>query len=280
MGKTSYREGDVFAVPLEDGGYGIGLVARATGGWVLGYFFDRIHVELPDLDALLLERDSAIAVERFGDDGLLNGTWPILGRIPAWNREAWPMPWFVNGYLDGQMFRQLTFFHPDDPRKYLGGRNVPPADAEGLPSTTFSPWRAQEIGLNRLLHRDPKPLPRVRIVPGPTQIPKAKAEPKSAPEEAVRVYFRLPEKGLTKKTEAQLEFFEDGLDSLLRMKKLGYVDGNETGQGEFVLYLYGRDRNAIWGEVQRMLKFAPIPAVSAYLRAADLAAEPTIIRFD
>lgn len=39
--ELAHREDDVFAVPLRDGGYGIGVVARRDGKRaVLGYFFD------------------------------------------------------------------------------------------------------------------------------------------------------------------------------------------------------------------------------------------------
>ena len=40
--KLPYSEGDVFAVPLPDGGYGVGVVTRMDGkGSVLGYFLRR-----------------------------------------------------------------------------------------------------------------------------------------------------------------------------------------------------------------------------------------------
>src|SRR5213592_3499242 len=46
--KLPYREGDVFAVPLQDGAYGIGVVARMDReGAVLGYFFDRRYESVP-----------------------------------------------------------------------------------------------------------------------------------------------------------------------------------------------------------------------------------------
>jgi hypothetical protein len=39
---TPCEEGDLFAVPLRDGGYGIGVVARVgRRGVLVGYFFGR-----------------------------------------------------------------------------------------------------------------------------------------------------------------------------------------------------------------------------------------------
>ena len=46
--KRRYEEGDWFAVPLQNGGYSLGLVARADGeGGVLGYFFGPRREQLP-----------------------------------------------------------------------------------------------------------------------------------------------------------------------------------------------------------------------------------------
>ena len=281
MDEQTYGEGDVFGVPLDDGGYGIGLVARARKGMVLGYFFDGIHQVPPALEDLQVHRDDAIEVMRFGDDGLRDGSWPILGQLPGWDRNAWPMPWFVNGNYLGEKSRILGSYYPDDPTRSLGYWKITPEQAEGLPPNGVCPWRAQEIGINKLLHHTPHPLPRVRIIPGPAApSPKPAAVPVEdpAPEEAVRVYFTTPEAGLPARTAASLEAVEDGLNDLLKMKRLGYVDGTEDGQGEHVLYLYGPDRQRLWEETRGWLnRHSPIPPTSVYLREADLDATPIVI---
>jgi len=97
--KLPYTEGSVFAVPLRDGGFGVGVVARVAAdgsGGVLGYFFGpRCHT-LPSSDSVsLLEPSQAVRVVRFGDPFLLNGKWPTIGSIRNWRRDAWPMPDFV-----------------------------------------------------------------------------------------------------------------------------------------------------------------------------------------
>src|SRR2546427_613319 len=92
-----YSEGTVFFVPLRKGGYARGVVARASreGKVLLGYFFGP---RLPSADVTEcgdLDPAKAILRLRFGDLGLINGEWPIRGRVPGWDRSRWPMPHFV-----------------------------------------------------------------------------------------------------------------------------------------------------------------------------------------
>lgn len=95
--KLPYREGTVFLVPLRNGGYARGVVARmsAKGKVLFGYFFGPRHssrevTPLDDLDPV-----SAVRRMMFGDLGLINGEWPICGTVPSWNRSLWPMPDFM-----------------------------------------------------------------------------------------------------------------------------------------------------------------------------------------
>jgi Immunity protein 26 len=94
--RPQYEEGTWFAVPLRDGGYGVGLVARkARRGVLLGYFFGPRRRDVPKLaDVEELTLAEAILVKLFGDLGLLEGSWPIIGRSRTWNRKAWPLPTF------------------------------------------------------------------------------------------------------------------------------------------------------------------------------------------
>lgn len=89
-------EGTWFAVPLRTGGYAVGIVARTSGkGITFGYFFDKKWDRPPTLAQLAeLSPQRAVRLLQFGDLGLINGTWPILGQHPHWKREEWPMPDF------------------------------------------------------------------------------------------------------------------------------------------------------------------------------------------
>jgi len=98
MKKLPYREGDLFTLPLRDSGIAIGLIARAgpRGQVLFGYFFNLRYDNLPDLvDFSRLTPGDAIVRYRFGDLGLINGRWQILGAMPRWDRIHWPMPPFV-----------------------------------------------------------------------------------------------------------------------------------------------------------------------------------------
>jgi len=90
------NEGDWYAVPLKNGGYGVGLVARkGRRGALLGYFFGPRYEQVPTLDAVRgLHPDAALLRAIFGDLGIQLGKWPLLGRLDTWHREQWPLPEF------------------------------------------------------------------------------------------------------------------------------------------------------------------------------------------
>ena len=134
MATVRPREGDWFAVPLRNGGWGVGVVARANPKGVLfGYFFRPRRTSVPDVvDLGGLTTSDAELVGRFGHLGLRDGTWPLLGRLGQWDREAWPMPPFVRyEELTGRSFRVV--YDDDDPDKVLREELVPPGTAEQGP---------------------------------------------------------------------------------------------------------------------------------------------------
>lgn len=134
MAKTKYREGDWFAVPLREGGYAVGVVARANPqGVLLGYFFGPRREELPSLANVTgATKDDAVLVRKFADVGLQQGRWPILGRLEEWDRAAWPMPVFVrHEELTGRSFK--VFYDDDDPNTFLREEPAPPGVAEHAP---------------------------------------------------------------------------------------------------------------------------------------------------
>ena len=118
--KVNYREGDWFAVPLRDGGYATGLVARANPkAALLGYFFGPRLDSAPKLEYVAsLKPSDAVLVGMFGHLGLTQGTWPIVGRTPGWDRAEWPMPVFVRyEELSGRTFKVV--YDDDDPAELL-----------------------------------------------------------------------------------------------------------------------------------------------------------------
>ena len=150
--KVSYREGDWFAVPLRDGGFAVGLIARAnSGGALLGYFFGPLRPEVPQLhDIADLRHGDAVLVRKFGHLGIRHGSWPLLGRLDGWDRRDWPTPVFVRyEELTGRSFR--VFYDDDDPNKVLREEQVPPGQAEQAPKDGLMGAGFAEAALTRLL---------------------------------------------------------------------------------------------------------------------------------
>jgi hypothetical protein len=92
-----YREGQFFLVPIEQGTYVVGLIARAPsrGGVLLGYFFGPRRRRAPEaewLNSRLAEQAAMIC--RFRDTPLFQGDWKLLGALPTFARAAWPVPAF------------------------------------------------------------------------------------------------------------------------------------------------------------------------------------------
>lgn len=95
---NSYKEGQWFAVPLQDGGFALGLLARANPKTkiALGYFFGRKFCNLPNIeDVRTFAPSDAILIARFGDQGIIDGKWPILGSDDAFRRQDWSVPKFA-----------------------------------------------------------------------------------------------------------------------------------------------------------------------------------------
>ncbi len=134
MARVKYREGDWFAVPLQDAGFAVGLIARANpGGVLLGYFFGPRRSGVPALGEVTgLRPGDAVLVRKFGHLGIAQGKWPLLGRADDWDRREWPTPAFVRyEELTGRSFRVI--YDDDDPNKVLREELVAPGEAEQGP---------------------------------------------------------------------------------------------------------------------------------------------------
>lgn len=151
MKRLPYREGDWFAVPLAGGGYGIGLAARSSrrGKILLGYFFGPRRSTPPGLpDLLRLTPGEAVAVELFGDLGLIEGQWPVLGSTPDWDRGRWPMPAF--GSVEGNTGYRVEY--PDDnPAAAPRLTRISAQEASRLPEDRLQGAEAMAILLDRTL---------------------------------------------------------------------------------------------------------------------------------
>ena len=97
MKKLPYVEGSVILVPLRNGGFARGVVARSrpTGKILLGYFCGPRRASIDEANFNDLDPSRAILRIRFGHLGLINGKWQVRGTLPTWDRDHWPMPDFV-----------------------------------------------------------------------------------------------------------------------------------------------------------------------------------------
>jgi len=94
----NYSLGTVFCVPLNNGEYARGIVARMDGqGMIFGYFWGPRLKTIPgELDESDLKIDTAILAGIFSGMGLSLEEWPQLGSVKSFRREDWPMPILIN----------------------------------------------------------------------------------------------------------------------------------------------------------------------------------------
>lgn len=91
--KIKVKEGDIFTVPLVQGGYGIGLIARRHKTSSLGYFFDKIYPSPPEaLNIADINNWKVALIGQFSAIGIEEGEWPLLNTNFAFIREQWPIP--------------------------------------------------------------------------------------------------------------------------------------------------------------------------------------------
>jgi len=152
MTRAKYEEGTWFAVPLRNGGYALGVVGRkGRRGATLGYFFGPRHHTIPTLAEVEgLSPDRAVLVEIFGDLGLIQGRWPIIGRAPTWERRRWPMPVF--GRVEDLTGRALRVEYDEETLlDVIREVPVPRAEIEHLPKDGASGAGFIEATLTKLL---------------------------------------------------------------------------------------------------------------------------------
>jgi Immunity protein 26 len=151
--RLAYEDGDWFAVPLRaDSGFAVGLVARHDGrGGVIGYFFNARWDKLPTVaDVTALGPSDVIRVVRFGDLGLIEGRWPVLGKLEDWEPADWPMPVFGRRDISGQAFR--VTYPPEDLAAPTREEPISDGECDVLPRDALGGSGAVERVLTALLH--------------------------------------------------------------------------------------------------------------------------------
>jgi hypothetical protein len=99
--KFSPCEGGIYAVPLENGRWGIVFLAAkgSRGPFLLLYLFDVSYAECPELKEALpfVVKENAISIRRAGNPGIRMGRWRLVGILPGFRREHWLVTHLAEG---------------------------------------------------------------------------------------------------------------------------------------------------------------------------------------
>jgi hypothetical protein len=148
--KLNYSEGTCVLVPVEDGGYARGVIARYDGkGRVFGYFFGPKYAAMEQATMIGLYAKDAVLVGKFGDLGLINNEWSILGQLPGWRREDWPMPPLIR--VDDDRRHAWLSFYDERTFKFIREEKVDPALVSQYPEDGLMGSEAVGIYLSKLL---------------------------------------------------------------------------------------------------------------------------------
>ncbi|NHN55622.1 hypothetical protein G9U51_07485 [Calidifontibacter sp. DB0510] len=101
-----------------------------------------------------------------------------------------------------------------------------------------------------------------------------------SPQHAVMIHYELSgEFGSDSEREALFKL-EDVLEAKVEAANAGELDGNEFGDGEAVIYLYGPDADRLWQVVEpdvRAFPARPAHAILRYGGAEDASARERMI---
>lgn len=149
--RLPYSEGSVFMVPLRDSGYARGVVARMRprGTVLFGYFFGPRILSNEEVSLSDLIQSEACYCGKFGDLGIIKGTWNLIGSIPNWNRSDWPMPAFFRKSILIGIPDFVSRYSENNPSELIS--HVPGEFEPGMAEDCSCGFGAIEIILTNLL---------------------------------------------------------------------------------------------------------------------------------
>lgn len=149
MKDTPPPEGSIFLVPLRDGGFAVGVLARVSGeGHAFGYFFGPKVRSAEEINRGGLRAENALLVGKFGDLELLRGNWAVVGMLPDWDRSRWSMlPLARVDEISGKAWISKY----DDMFNCIEEVEIDPSDAANFPYDRMMGAGSVEIRLTRLL---------------------------------------------------------------------------------------------------------------------------------
>lgn len=130
MGKARKRircpEGSCIAIPLVNGRFARVVVARVSSTrYLVSYCFAPSFPNVPPLYLYeCLEPKDVLCAWKISSVGVADGDWPVLGILPRWRREDWPVPRFAfTDPLSGA--RYLRTYDDRDPSIQIAQERVP-----------------------------------------------------------------------------------------------------------------------------------------------------------
>jgi hypothetical protein len=150
--KLPYKKGTWFLVPLRTQGYAMGLVARMNGkGGIFGYFFAPV-IAGPSVATIPhgFRPQDAVFYGRFGDLGLINGEWTVLGEKDDWDEKDWKMPPFVR--VDEHAGKAFLSVYDENTLKFVSEKPCDPALVDEYPYDSDMGYGSVEIQLTKLLN--------------------------------------------------------------------------------------------------------------------------------
>jgi hypothetical protein len=150
--KLSYKEGTWFAIPLRQGGFGVGRIARLSpkGDIILAYLFGPRRETVPTLNEMdFLQPPDAVKVLQTGARGLKTESWRIIGDSPIWVREKWPSPPFMRKADIGRAAWRVIY--PDDNPNGIPMEERIPYETSNLERDGLYGHVAAEIALSEIL---------------------------------------------------------------------------------------------------------------------------------
>ena len=101
MKKPRAVAGSVVLVPLAPDEFAAGVVIHTDGkGRCAGAFFGPRVRSTSEVDIGGLRLEDAEWVCRFGEYGIRNSLWPVIGAIPNWENSPWSVTRFARGHDD------------------------------------------------------------------------------------------------------------------------------------------------------------------------------------
>jgi hypothetical protein len=150
--KINYREGTCFFVPLRNGGFARGIVARCDGGGRLFAYFFGPKLKEPANGFADLSPDDAVLAGICGDPGLLEGEWPQAGELGDWQRARWPFPPLFRE--DEPAGKAWLSYYDEDSLDFVREESAPPDSRHAYPYDRLMGYGSVEIRLTKLLGPD------------------------------------------------------------------------------------------------------------------------------